>query len=207
MNNVITVFKNYFDFSIHPFKMQQGRLANRLGLVELVSVSWVFVIFQAFYSIVGLNIGGFFLRKLHNMEDGSIPDLLIPGGSEEALAITIFITLFSVVLFPLFGILYVKVWNVIISFFSELFGKKGIRSEQIDMAANAILVSNIFLIFPIVGELFKSLSKLVYLFAGLRDNLGFSPTQSVIVILSPLILTTVFIMILFIIILMLITSF
>jgi hypothetical protein len=204
------ILNNYLHSFLHPWQTQEllrskriynGEVENsaQLELVERreekqfsedvgvtfeqsLIVSWLFVIFNAVYSLIGMFMG------LHLFESFSVPNTLI-SYSQSLLGFTsIFFLVLKVVFFPLVFWLYGKFWVNIIKVFAGLFEKEG-NAEKIglDIVSQAF-TTHTLLVIPIIGLLLHRVANLVYIFGGLRKNLGFSVMQATLVVLCPLFL-------------------
>lgn len=208
---MIDLLNNYLQFLLHPIqnhknlydkrseleRMRKGRLfalvddnykaESGLDFISLTTVSWIFVLVLAFYTLIFMHLGTTLSQTL--LDKGFLPGVVVSSMfQKKLLLITV---LGEVAFFPLAAWIYVKFWKVLISFFSNLFAKE-VEPEAVDDVVNISLVSNFFLIIPIIGQFFKSISSVFYIFWGLKHNLKFTTTQSVIVIISPLIITSMF---------------
>jgi hypothetical protein len=157
-----------------------------LDFIESMGVSWIFVILKVMYVVLTLMISLFFLNG--GFENYWILDSYQP----QRLLLTISIA--EVVFFPIFIWVYVKVWNVLIIFFTGLFGSlknSDIRSIS-NQIVNASLSSHVFLIIPVFGGVMRHISGLIYIYLGLRNNLGFSRAQGLLTLISPLLIIGLF---------------
>ena len=197
-------FSHYFTVFLHPVKSHEFFRKRRRGenlqeegdlrvpsFIEILCISWVFVIAGAFYSVFSMD----FFSSLFVPEGFS----KISGMLFEKLTrrIGLFFVLIEVILFPLFMFLYVKIWEIIIGLFSNLYSlqdeeKKGI-SEVVYLSAS----TNIFLLIPILGHHLRFFVGLFYIFVGLKKNLNFSVFRSIVITVSPLILAGVLWVLLF----------
>ena len=91
------------------------------------------------------------------------------------------------VLFPLGAFVFVKFWGLLLRFFIRLY-ELPVKDEEraVDEVVAGSLTSHMFLVVPIFGEIAKHISSMVFLFAGLRSNLGMSVLQALMVVISPL---------------------
>ena len=170
---------------------QQLRIANegesdpkvlgdmfRLNFFESLSISWGFVVLQAFYSYMGLWLGKYLMTYLG----------WGAGGSFSGKKYILIFEVGSVVIFPLLTLVYVKVWSYLIIFFGILYD----REEESSEIANDIMTTSLstyaFLAIPIMGEFIQKLSFIFYIFVGLKENMKLGNLQSFLVILSPIIL-------------------
>lgn len=159
--------------------------SGELTFTETLGVSWVFMMIKTLYSLVFIHIGIHFFTYLG--EHPQFKKILLPGIQVGSQKLSLFIILMEVALFPLFIWIYVKFWSVVIRFFANLYETPN-SEEGLRQVVNYSLSSHFFYLIPIFGELGKHVSSLFLIFAGLKRNLGFNNLQSLLVIISPLIL-------------------
>ena len=157
-----------------------------VNLHESLTISWLFSIFNATYIIIGMTMG---LHTLELAEKGLSESVGLNAGNY--LAYSIFTVLMKIVFFPLIFWFYGRFWVSIIKIFANLF-EKGLEVDDLDEICEEVVANSLtghtFLVIPILGEVLQKLSFLIYLFAGLRRNIGFNVLQSALVLLCPLIL-------------------
>lgn len=158
---------------------------SSLSFVDAMSMSWFLSILKALYAVVAMLIGLEWLGVMG--EDGSyIKELQF--WSERTQTITVFMITLEVILFPLTLWFYAKFWGVVIRFFGDVFEVEGDCTQISEQIVNHSLSSHLFLVIPVFGELAKHASSLVLIYAGLKRNMGLNTIQSLIVLLSPLML-------------------
>jgi small-conductance mechanosensitive channel len=214
---VLDIFYDYFYTFLHPFKQHDllrkerelktagGAASLRLAtsedeiendsamsFLEIMSVSWMFMMVRTIYSVLSIYLG--LMTYNYMSEDTGLSNLLLPQFTFSAQKIVLFVVLVEAVLYPAMLWLYTKFWGVLIRFFANLFEFEGDSAKVTEQVVNYSLVSNMFLIVPIFGELGKHLSSIIYLFAGLRKNMQLTSLQSVIVLASPILLGMLFIL-------------
>jgi len=165
--------------------------ARGLSFVEVLSVSWILAIINGIYSIGFIYFGYMTSDALSDTE--SLSFLISSTFSFETQKVLVSWSILQVVLFPVTLWFYTKVWVVIIKFFGNLFEFDGDVEQVTFQIVNHSIVTNLFLIVPIFGEMVRHFSSIVYLFAGLRKNMGLSTLQSIIVVASPLFIFVLFI--------------
>lgn len=164
----------------------EKKVEENLGVtfLESLSISWLFRVFYASYSLIGMFMG------LHLFESFSLPGTAISTGQSWVSSIAIFFLLLKLVFFPLYFWLYGKFWINIIKIFAQLFEKDdmgNIDKVSEEIYANS-MSSHTFLVIPIFGELFHRIGNIIFIFGGLRRNLQLSVLQSSLVIICPLLL-------------------
>lgn len=177
--------------SIAPLELIEEREKKLIQDEELgitfeqsLSISWLFVIFNTVYSLIGMLMG------LNLYESVSLPGQIIPLGQTYLGFTTIFFVILRVVFFPLIFWFYGKFWVNIIKIFGNLYEKEGENEDYLDEVAEEIVThaftSHTFLVIPIVGLFLHRVANIIYLFGGLRRNLNLSVMQALLVILCPL---------------------
>lgn len=159
--------------------------SGEVTFTEALGVSWIFMMIKTLYSLVFIHIGIHFFQYLG--EHTEFKKIILPGIQVGSQKLSLFIILMEVALFPFFVWVYVKFWSVIIRFFTNLFETPN-SEEGLRQVVNYSLSSHFFYLIPIFGELGKHVSSLFLIFAGLKRNLGFNNLQSLLVIVSPLIM-------------------
>jgi hypothetical protein len=182
------IIRNYLIFVISPFRIssllkkyreQNSSLEKYSGFKvlnfnETLIVSWLLFIINCFYSLCLINISNFFAEKfgLGHKSPPHIMTLLI---------------LLKITFFPLVFWAFYKVWYYFINFFGFFFFE--IRKDTNIIADQVVfyaLTSHIFLLIPVIGVVIKNIVFLIFLYAGLCNNMGLSKSRSLMVILSPL---------------------
>jgi hypothetical protein len=158
---------------------------SSLTFVDAMCMSWTFSILKAVYAIIAMLIGLEWLGVM-GQEGGYLEELKF--WSNRAQTITVFMIILEVILFPLTLWFYAKFWGVVIRFFGDVFDVKGDCTNISEQIVNHSLSSHFFLIIPIFRELAKHVSSLMLIYAGLKRNMGLSTIQSLIVLLSPVML-------------------
>ena len=177
------VLSRYVTIFIHPIQSQEFFRRRRLedgpkeeghlcclSFIESLAVSWIFVIASSFYSLVSLNI--------------SKSALLPSTVSMEKFALLIVMA--DIVLFPLWMLLYVKYWEVIITLFARIYGQEDKIDGPIKEVIYSSTCANILLLVPMFGWVLRLLVGLFLLAVGLKKNIGLSNLQSALTLLSPL---------------------
>lgn len=198
------LFQIYFQSLFRPFALQEvlrhERLSQdgqtifslapvaskkKLSFIDAMSLSWVMVLIKAIYAMIALLIGVYWLGILGD-EGRYLGGLKFWGA--KAQTVTIFMIIFDVILFPLTIWFYAKFWGVVIRFFGQLFDVEGDLNEMSEQIVNHSLSSHLFLVIPIFGEMVKHLAGLTLIYAGLKKNMQLSTLQSLMVLVSPLML-------------------
>ena len=212
---MIELFKHYFYGFLHPVETQKrlrliresefGRSPLKLvgehthlddngpytlSLTELLGTSWIFVFVKAIYGVIGIYIG---ISLYSDFTENASEYLeFIDQLSFNTRKWALISILVDAVFFPLYGLTYVKLWEVLIRTFARLFGKQASDDDAYEQVVAYSLVSNLFLLVPILGGIVRFFASFVYLFVGLKRNLGFSRIQAMVTLVSPLVLICTF---------------
>lgn len=198
--NIASILSNYFYYIIHPFKVHKALLLQRgkrlvlldsdvlnqkreLNFYEAVAISWIFIIIDGIYSLSGIIFSRIAFLKFADLDTVSS---LIPNELLNTHKLTIFISLMKICFFPLFSYVLVKFWSAMISMFSHIYTRHSSSLKSIEQVVIAMIPAYAFLVIPVFGEVFKTFAMMLYLFAGLKNNLGYNSIQSFLVVLSPL---------------------
>lgn len=163
----------------------------QLNFTEILSVSWIFFLIKCLYTLFFLNLGKFILNQVQISGDQM--------GNPKAL---IFFTLLQAIFFPLGFYLFAKFWEKIIAFFTTIFNPNALDVEFVSGQVVLVALSaHTFLLIPILGSVIFFIAFFIYLFAGLKYNLGFRTLPAILTILSPFFLVGfLFLLIIFLII-------
>lgn len=207
---------NFFQCFLHPIKISRDWRTKRhdereeefLPLVDVVVSAWMIKAIYTFYALLWPFLGFHFF----NYYQKGPPSWAL--GLDELLGFNIHILgfgalffwlLFRLALFPITLFFYAKFWFVIVRFFCGLFltGRRAEDShlevyrpefseEQMNKMSKEVvhlsLTTYTLHLIPIFGKRLTHLAQIFYLYLGLRKNIGMTNLQSIIVILSPLLL-------------------
>lgn len=177
-------FEAFKDFS-------QDRSGRIVSYVELMAVSWALHIIYAFYSVFVLYLGVKSYSYFSTSND--FTHLVLDAFNFKMQKISLFTTLVAVVFYPFIFQFAYKFWKALIKFYANLFD---IQDEEMDRKSDEILSSafssNLFLIFPIIGNILSNIGMAYFLFQGLRRKYEFSSLQASLVLLTPLFLVFLF---------------
>jgi len=155
-----------------------------LSFIEFLSISWLFVIAHAMFELVGLNWG---VHVSEQLFDGEMANFFLSSFVKMSRVHSLMGVLFEVVFFPLSLWVYAKFWEMLITFFAQLF-KVDDSSASIKQVINQSFAGHVMLLIPLIGPIIRHAAGLVYLYAGMRENLGMSKMQASMVVLSPVVL-------------------
>ena len=198
---MIKILYGYFTYFLHPLQVNNYFRKNRqdlnalsvpylvddeislkleddilaLDFSDVLSVSWLFVIINCIYSLVLLNLGAALLKMVDSSRSYGNPKSLI------------FFTLAQAVLFPVGFYFFAKIWEKIVGFFTSVFRPEIEDIDEVSRQIVAIsLTSHTFLLVPVLGTFIFYIAFAIYLFGGLKYNLGLRSLPAILAILSPL---------------------
>ena len=212
-------FSSYFSFLFSPFAIHEGMRRKRehlpvdhfksiesgdefvsysgLNLQIGILISWLFFMVQVAYTLLGLKLGVVLFEKV---QEETSWDILMDATSLSSFSdnrIVIFSALLSVVFFPLVAWVYIKFWIIIVTFTDNLFFERDSEFSAKDVFSDVVvatLPSHALLVVPVIGYVLKQFFFVFLLYAGLRSNLKYNFSQSLIVLLAPILLMGFFIM-------------
>lgn len=171
--------------------MREGHQVNdghgsRYGvdLAEAISVSWVWYIIQGFFILMTITLTSSVYESIET--ESIFASMIVESWQQATMRFTIMSVLVGMVFFPVYEYIYFRFFSVVIKFYTELF-KISASEDQIEECVQMSLVGNTFYLIPIIGRMISFFSTGIYLFAGLRNNIGMSNLQCIITISSPLI--------------------
>jgi hypothetical protein len=198
------IFYGYFTYFLHPLQVNNYFRKNReevmalstpflvdeetslklesdilqLDFTDVLSVSWIFVLINSFYSLLFLNIGAAILNRID--PTGIMVSNL---GSPRSM---IFFTLTQAIFFPLGFYIFAKFWEKIIIFFALVFNPDVENVDDVsEQVVSVSLSTHTFLLVPVLGPFIFFIAFAIYLFGGLKYNLGFRTLPALFTILSP----------------------
>lgn len=184
---MVRAFANYLTIFLHPFQSHEFFREKRLGetaledskeklycptFIECTAISWIFVIIASIYSLITLNI----------QEGGFLSQSKIP---------LLFGAMAGVILHPLWLLIYVKIWEIVILLSARLVGKEGEISGPIKEVVYSSTCAHLLLLIPVIGKAASAVAILFFLFVGLKKNLEFSLLHGILTIFFPLIFLTI----------------
>lgn len=191
---MIDILARYIEIFLHPFSVHRNMRLQRLGryvngrkngidLAEAISISWIWYMVQGFFVLLTISTTS---HLYDNIETESIiGSMIIDSWQRATMRITIMTILVGVVFFPVYEYIYFRLYTVVVRFYTELF-KLDTTQEAIEQTVQFSMVGNTFLVLPIIGRMLSLFSTCLYLFAGLRNNMGMTNLQSCITMVTPL---------------------
>lgn len=188
MDNMIGSLQLYFETFKNSSTSTEER---RITYLELMGISWSLHLLYAFYSVFALYLGVESYNYFSHSKD--ISNLLTQSLSFKLQQFGLLTTLFTVVLYPFVFQFGYKFWKTIIKFYGNLFEvEDAYMDEKNDEILTSAFSSNIFLIFPIVGNVLSNIALVFFIFKGLKKKYKFTSLQASLVLLTPLFLIFLF---------------
>lgn len=184
---MIESFQLYFN-TFRNFNQTDER---KLSYWELMGISWSLHLLYAFYSVFSLYLG----VKTYTYFSGSkdFTHLILDSFNFRFQKISVLTTLFGVVFYPFIFQFTYKFWKGSFKFYANIFENE---SESFDEKAEDILnsafSSNLFLLFPIIGNSLSNIAMIFLLFQGMKRKYEFTSLQASLVLITPLFLLFLF---------------
>lgn len=179
---MITALENYFEAFKNSAKEEDGK---KLGYFELMGVSWALHMLYAFYSVFALYLGVRTYDYFSQSKD--FTHLILESFNFKFQKISLLTTLFSVILYPFIFQFAYRFWKGVFKFYANIFDYE---DEQFNEKSEDILRSafsaNLFLIFPIIGNVLSNIALAFFIFSGLKRKYEFTSLQAGLVLITPL---------------------
>ncbi len=193
---LLNIFYSYIHYLIHPFKTHEflvhpdryeGFKPVQLSAYESLTTSWVFVIISGIFRVIMLNF--IILLFVDILEDSSFNySQYIDIKEFPTFYFIILSSILDIIFYPLFGIIIIQFWEVIIKFYGTLLGTTGDLSAKAQNIISVYFSSSILTLIPVFGATAQSLASMILMYAGLRKQLNASPVLSICIILTPFVL-------------------
>ena len=159
-----------------------------ISYFEVMGISWALHIIYAFYSIFALYLGIVSYEYISNSQ--TYTHLIFESFSLTTQKISLIMTIAQVIFYPFIFQFAFKFWVYLLSFFAQIFAYEGERELEVEIEEllNSVFTTNIFLIIPIFGSVLSTIAQGYYMFVGVRAKLGFTKTQAILVLMTPLFL-------------------
>jgi hypothetical protein len=184
---MIESFQLYFN-TFRNFNQPDER---KLSYWELMGISWSLHLLYAFYSVFALYLGVKTYTYFSDSKD--FTHLILDSFNFRFQKISVLTTLFGVVFYPFIFQFAYKFWKGSFKFYANVFENE---SESFDEKAEDILNSafstNLFLLFPIIGNSLSNIAMIFLLFQGMRKKYEFTSLQASLVLITPLFLLFLF---------------
>lgn len=166
---------------------------RKVSYMELLGISWGLHMVYAFYSIFALYLGVKSYTYLSSSKD--FTHMMLESFSFKYQKLTLLSTLFAVIFYPfLFQFAY-KFWKGCFKFYANIFDYKDeLLEEKADDILSTAFASNLFLVIPIIGNIFSNIALCYFLFQGLKRKYEFTSLQATLVLITPLFLLFLFVM-------------
>ena len=191
---MIDILARYIEIFLHPFTVHRNMRLQRLGhyvngqkngieLAEAISISWIWYMIQDFFVLLTISMTSHLYDSIET--ESVIASMIVDSWQRATMRVTVLTVLVGVVFFPVYEYIFFRLYTVVIRFYSELF-KLDTTQDAIEQTVQFSMVGNTFLVLPIIGRMLSFFSTCVYLFAGLRNNMGMTNLQSTITMVTPL---------------------
>ena len=188
---MLDIFTTYSTYLIHPFKTHEALISNDkeylprdISLYESLGISWLFIILSAFFKLVVLT---FFLSIFLDLsaDASELIESVYSGDRYVGFYFVILSTILDAVFFPLITLFVIQFWDLVIKFYAYICGIEGDIDKKSKDILSISLSSNMFVIIPILGDVFQRFAQIIQMYAGLRRQLNFSAGASLCVLLTP----------------------
>lgn len=155
-----------------------------LDLVEAVCLSWLFKIMEGGFILLSLYLAEVSTRFVET-NYSKIFVFFDPNYLSQKIILAT--TILMVIFFPLISYSYIVISKAIIKFCMDLF-KIEDQPEAVNQVISHSFSSNILLCVPIFGSIFRNIAGHLFIYSGLRNNIGMSSKQASVTMLAPVIL-------------------
>mgnify|MGYP001627361022 CR=1 FL=1 len=171
---------------IRPYG-DEGEL-ERPDLVSQVALSWAMALVQGFARLLMANVLVQLFLAYHNHNDLfsffiDVQDGLFPY------YFLVLSTALDLVFFPILTLVQTQVWAFVLRLYARALHLPGDEGDIAEQVTNVALSSHFFLLVPIIGPVFQQLSWLYLLYVGCRHRLGASRSLSIVILLTPTVVT------------------
>jgi len=190
------IFNLYFDLLLNPFTYNENIVSEQesekniyqlrevqdkeLQAKEAIAVSWVFVILGA---LLELWLVSLFYKYAQQNDLFFVRELSSAGLGKNQM--TGIFTLLSIVLFPFFILVKIKLWTFILKATHKLFKETKGDEDLIEQIVINALACHAFLIIPFMGGILRTGSFFIYVYAGVTRRLNFSFWQTILTLMAP----------------------
>lgn len=204
MHSIKDILETFLMVLIHPFRIhQQFRFAlpipghedyqyRPLKLSESLAVSWIFAIIRGIGKLVLMNL---FLQSFLQLQSEDYPILqeMVFNSSLSTYYFLLFSSALDIIFFPIGILVFTEIWAWFIKQYSKWLNPSAPHELIADQITTHALSSHLFTMIPIIGDIIQPLSYYFLLYAGLRSNLGASRSLAWVILLTPTLLTLMFI--------------
>lgn len=197
--NFMEAIQSFFFYLAHPFKTHRilrdrpedvasGAAGfKRLGLYESLGAAWIFVVFSGMLKIIIVNILVSMFMRVMDPSSGFI-NQIYSGDRYTGFYFLILSTILDVIFFPLITLFIVQFWEFVIKAYAKLAGIEAQVEDKVRSIVSVSLSSHIFLIAPIIGEMAQKVAGLIQMYAGIREQFGFSRSLTLCVLATPIVI-------------------
>ncbi|MFA6238229.1 MAG: hypothetical protein WC635_12925 [Bacteriovorax sp.] len=174
----------YFE-AFKDFAKNRGE--RRITYMEVMGISWALHIVYAFYSIFALYLGVKSYDYFSSSKDFS--HLVLESFSFKLQKASMLSILFGVIFYPFIFQFAYKFWQALFKFYINLFEcNDEVIEEKADEILSSAFSGNLFLMFPIIGNVLSNIAFYFFLYQGLKRKYNFTSLQASLVLITPLFL-------------------
>ena len=201
MKASLQILKTYFYYLIHPFKShrllkeaaargEEGEILS-LSLYESLGASWMFIVIGAMARIILLN--GVILLFLNMLDPASgLLSKFYDGDKFTGFYFLVLSAVLDVVFFPLVTLFIVQFWEFVLKTFAKMAGLGENADEKARTVLSVALSSHVLQVIPVFGDMAQKLALFVQMYAGAREQLGFSRSLTLCALFTPVLLLLFF---------------
>lgn len=157
-------------------------------LVPQLALSWAMALVQGFARLLMANVLVQLFLAYHNqnnlfsffidVQDGLFPYYFL-----------VLSTALDLVFFPILTLVQTQLWAFVLRAYARALRLPGDAGDIAEQVTSVALSSHFFLLVPIIGPVFQQISWLYLLYVGCRHRLGASRSLSVVILLTPTVVT------------------
>ena len=197
--NFTEAIQSFFFYLAHPFRTHRalkespqdvasGKAGFKLlGLYESLGAAWIFVVFSGMLRIIIVNILVSMFMQVMDPNTGLISQIY-SGDKYTGFYFLILSTILDVIFFPLITLFIIQFWEFVIKSYAKLAGVQIQVDQKVRSIVSISLSSHIFLLAPIIGEMAQKVASFVQMYAGIREQFGFSRSLTLCVLATPLVI-------------------
>ncbi len=170
----------------------EGAELPRPGLTEFLGMSWAMAVVQGMSKLLLANLLIQAFLSFQN-EGGAFFSLVETQDGLWPYYVLVFSTALDIVFFPILTLVITGFWNFVIRIFGGFLGLEEDREERAEQITTVALSSHAFLLLPVLGPFLQKIAWFFLAYVGLRRNLGASRSLSVVILLTPTVVSAMFI--------------
>lgn len=204
--SALQVLQTYFFYLIHPFRThrilrERGDLVAArdeefpllsLSVYESLGASWVFIVISGMLKIIIINGLIYLFMGVMDPATGFLTHFY-DGDRFIGFYFVILTTILDVIFFPLITLFVIQFWEFVLRAYANLAGVEGDIEEKSKAILSVALSSHILQVAPIVGDMAQKFAHFIQMYAGIREQLGFSRSLTFCVLLTPVLIILFFV--------------